>query len=66
MIERSYEVVRCLPREDLEEFAVRTALQVRMERVESSSGDYFVAVIIGFMLGALVATSGFLVGTGIG
>ena len=66
MIERAFETIRRLPREELEEFAVRTALQVRMERRESSAADYFVAVIIGFMLGTLVAVSGFLVGAGIG
>ncbi len=66
MEERAFEAIRRLPREDLEAFAVRAAVHVRQIRHEAESGGYFVAVLTGFLLGALVASSGFLLGASLG
>ena len=66
MSDGTYGPIRHLPREELEDFAIRAALQINRQRNEASKGDYFVAMLVGFLLGALVAASGFLVGAGIG
>ena len=62
MEERAFETVRLMRREELEEFAVRAALQIRNYRREVQAGDDFVAVLLGFLLGAMVAASGLLFG----
>ena len=62
MEERTFETVRLMRREELEEFAVRAALQIRNYRREVQAGDDFVAVLLGFLLGAMVAASGLLFG----
>lgn len=66
MEERTYDVIRRLPREDLEAFAVRAAVYVRESKSEADAGGYFVAILTGFLLGALVASSGFLLGASLG
>ena len=65
MTESALETVRHLPREALESFAIRAAMQLRRHRVETEAGNLFLAVLIGFLLGAIVATSGFLLGLGL-
>ena len=57
--------IRGLPRPDLESFAVRAALHIRLTREESASGQFFNAALFGFLLGAIVASSGFLLGVGL-
>ena len=66
MEERVFDAIRRLPREELERFAVRAAVSVRQSRNEVESGGYFVAILTGFLLGALVASSGFLIGASLG
>jgi len=66
MEERVFEAIRHLPREELETFAVRAAVYVRQSRNDAESGGYFVAILTGFLLGALVASSGFLIGASLG
>jgi len=65
MEERAFETVRLMRREELEEFAVRAALQMRNYRREVEAGDDFIAVLVGFLLGAVVAASGLLFGLGL-
>jgi hypothetical protein len=65
MEERAFETVRLMRREELEEFAVRAALQMRNYRREVEAGDDFIAVLLGFLLGAVVAASGLLFGLGL-
>ncbi len=65
MTESALEAVRLMPRDELENFAVRAALQLRRNRGEIEAGNLFLAVLIGFLLGAVVAASGFLVGLGL-
>lgn len=55
-----------MPREDLETFAVRALLQLRQNRGEIEAGNMFLAMLMGFLLGAMVAASGFLLGLGLG
>lgn len=66
MEEKVFERIRQLPRPDLESFAIRAALHIRMNRQESDSGQFFNAALFGFLLGAVVASSGFLLGVGLG
>jgi len=66
MSENAFETIRLMPREDLETFAVRAALQLRQNRGELEAANLFLAVLMGFLLGALVAASGFLLGVGLG
>lgn len=65
MKEKAFEAVRLMPRDELEDFAVRAALQLRSHREEIAAGNVFLAIMIGFLLGAIVAASGFLLGLGL-
>ena len=66
MDETVFERIRQLPRQDLESFAVRAALHIRRSREEADPGHFFTATLFGFLLGAIVAFSGFLFGVGLG
>lgn len=66
MDEGMLERIRQLPRHDLELFAVRAALHIHTHREEADSGDFFTAALFGFLLGAAVAASGFLLGVRLG
>lgn len=66
MEETILERIRRLSRPDLESFAVRAALHIRSTREESEPGHFFNAALFGFLLGAVVASSGFLLGVGLG
>jgi hypothetical protein len=59
-------MIRQLPREQLERFAVRAALHVRQSQNEQRSWDFFLAALAGFLLGSMIAGLGFLLGTGLG
>ncbi len=65
MRENAFEAVRQLPRNELENFAVRAALQLRSHRGEIEASNVFLAILVGFLLGAIVAASGFLLGLGL-
>lgn len=66
MDETVLERIRQLPRTDLESFAVRAALHIRHRREEADSRYFFSATVFGFLLGATVASSGFLLGIRLG
>lgn len=61
-----FDRIRQLPRSDLESFAVRAALHIRMGHKEHEQGQFFNAALLGFLVGAIVASSGFLLGVGLG
>ena len=62
MEERAFTAIRLLQREELESFALRAAFQVRESRKELDSRRFFSTLLVGFVLGALVAAAGFLIG----
>jgi hypothetical protein len=66
MKENAFDAVRMMPREDLERFAVRAAVELRNHRSEIEAGNVFLAILVGFLLGASVAAAGFLLGLGLG
>jgi hypothetical protein len=55
-----------VPRERLEEMAVRAIIEVRNLRRREQSNTYFQAIGAGFAIGAFVATAGFLFGASFG
>lgn len=62
MSNHTFEKVRDLSRENLEDLAMRAIIQIRQDKQDRAGHATFVAVLSGFMLGALVAASGFLTG----
>ena len=62
MSNHTFEKVRDLSRENLEDLAMRAIIQIRQDKQDRAGHASFVAVLSGFMLGALVAVSGFLTG----
>lgn len=66
MDETLQQKIRQLPRPDLESFAVRAALHIRTHHKESETAHFFNAAMFGFLLGVIVATSGFLFGVSLG
>lgn len=66
MEQRAFETIRLLPRHELEAFALRAAVSMRDAKREAESGRLFSAVLMGFMLGALVASAAFLLGSSLG
>ena len=65
MKETAINILRLMPREELERFAIRAATQVHSDRNEIEAGNVFIAILIGFLLGAIVAASGFILGLGL-
>lgn len=65
MSDRQFEAIRHLPRAELEAFAVRLALGMGNSRREIESANLFLAMLIGFLLGVLVALSGLFLGLGL-
>ncbi len=65
MEDSAFETVRLMRRDELEEFAVRAALQLRRHRREIEAGRDFAAVLVGFLLGAAVSASGLILGLGL-
>ena len=59
MSEQAFDRLRDLPRQHLEDFAIRAAMQMRMNREDARAGNYFAAVLMGFLIGAVVAAAGF-------
>ncbi|MCA3554265.1 hypothetical protein [Aestuariivirga sp.] len=66
MEERAFETIRLLPRRELEAFAVRAAVHIRDARREAEAGRFFSAILVGFLLGALVTSAAFLLGASLG
>jgi hypothetical protein len=66
MEERAVETIRHLPRGDLEAFALRAVAYMRQNQKDVENSHFFSAVLMGFLLGALVASAAFLVGASLG
>ena len=66
MEESALAAVRLMPREQLEALAARAALQVYCNRQEIEAGNAFLGLLFGFLMGVIVAASGFLLGLGLG
>lgn len=62
MIEQTFDTVRGMSRENLEELAVRAVIRMRQEKREQAANNAFFLILSGFMLGTLVAATGFLLG----
>ena len=56
------EILRELPRERLEELTYRALIDLQVLRREAIPNGYFLAVATGFLIGATVATGGFVIG----
>jgi hypothetical protein len=54
--------IRGLPREALEIFAVKAAIRIQQDRREKFASDTFLAILCGFLAGALVAAVSFIAG----
>jgi hypothetical protein len=65
MNESTLEAIRNMPREELETFALRAAVKIRSDRQEIEAGNLFLSLLTGFLLGAIVAASGLLLGLGL-
>jgi hypothetical protein len=66
MEEMEFGAIRHLSRRELESFALCAAMHVHEGRKELASGNFFAALLVGFVLGAVVASVGFLVGASLG
>lgn len=66
MDERALEAIRQLPRPELEAFALRASAWLRDSRKDAENNRIFMAILTGFLLGALVASAAFLLGAGLG
>jgi len=64
MSDRHLEAIRHLPRAELEAFALRLAQGMGNSRREIDSANLFLAMLIGFLPGVLVALSGLFPGLG--
>jgi hypothetical protein len=62
MNEQVLSALRNLPREKLEDLANRAMAEVRISRTERAPNSYFYAVLSGFVLGTIIAVSGFVIG----
>lgn len=49
-------------REDLENYAIRAAVELRMARADAMKGRAFSDVLSGLMIGVIVCTAAYLVG----
>lgn len=63
MREQAADLFRVMSREQLEETAIRAMIRIRQDKEEKRRSSFFVAVLGGFMLGTLVAASGFITGS---
>jgi hypothetical protein len=66
MTEKALEAIRLMPRHELEVIATRAVLQIRRDRYEIEASNTVLSGLIGFLLGAIVAASGLLLGLGLG
>ena len=51
MIEQTFDTVRGMSRENLEELAVRAVIRMRQEKREQAANNAFFLILSGFMLG---------------
>lgn len=65
MSNRHFEAIRHATRAELEAFVLQAAMRHGRNRQEIASGNQFTAMLIGFLLGVLVAVSGLLLGCGL-
>ncbi|MFT3988544.1 hypothetical protein [Aestuariivirga sp.] len=57
--------VQDLPRAQLEEFAIRAAMEARALRASERPNRFFHVLMTGFIIGAALAGAGFLTGAAI-
>ena len=62
MNEHMLSAVHSLPRQRLEDLAIRALTEVRFNQRETTPNAYFLAVLTGFSMGTFVTAVGFLVG----
>lgn len=65
MRQTSFYTLKRMPRDQLEEFAIRALLRLRSQKEDTGTENLFAAILIGFVLGTVVAASGFLLGLGL-
>ena len=58
--------IKDVPRVWLEEFAIRALAETRRTREVERANGTFLAVLAGFLLGAALATGGFVIGAALG
>ncbi len=63
MREQAADPLRGMSREALEDLAIRAVIRIRQDREDKRRHSVFLAVLAGFMLGTLVAASGFITGS---
>lgn len=63
MREQAADSLRGMSREALEELAIRAVIRIRQDKEDKRRHSVFLAVLAGFMLGTLVAASGFITGS---
>ncbi len=66
MNEKAFDQVSRLSRDDLEDFAVRAAIEIKRARDDARAADRFSQIVTGFVLGAIVAASAVLFGVLVG
>lgn len=65
MDNRTIETIRLLPRSELEAIAWRAIVSLRDSQRDAAAGHFFSAILLGFLLGALIASAAFLLGYGL-
>lgn len=63
MDDRAFDRIRRLSRQELETLAHRAVLRIRQDGSEMERTRLFLAGLIGFLIGALVAAAGFIAGS---
>ena len=63
MREQATDPLRGMSREALEDLAIRAVIRIRQDREDKRRHSVFLVVLAGFMLGTLVAASGFITGS---
>ena len=65
MDDRTIETIRLLPRGELEAIAWRAMVRLRDTQKDAAAGNFFSTILLGFLLGALVASAAFMLGAGL-
>lgn len=65
MNEQMLVALRALPREKLEDVAIRAMSELRVGRAERAANSQFLAVLAGFCLGTIVVAVAFFTGAGL-
>jgi hypothetical protein len=63
MSESVFASIRELPRQHLEDLAIRAIVESRLSQQQTAPNAYFLAVLSGFFIGTIVTVAGFMIGT---